>query len=89
MEFKQFESGQFILLILCLCIVPILTGMQIIIILIDKVILLIGLATAQVVSCLDPALTRREKGLVIRERCLGCAESVILKTCKPIRLKVL
>ena len=46
-----------------------------------------GKAIKAVVSCPEPALTRREKGLVTIERYLGCAESAVLLLGKPIRLQ--
>ena len=45
------------------------------------------IAALVLVSCPDPALTRREKGLVTIERYLGCAESAVLLLGKPIRLQ--
>ena len=40
-------------------------------------LLIIKKAREPLVSCPDPTLTRREKGLVTIERYLGCAESAI------------
>ena len=39
--------------------------------------------SCNLVSCPDPALTRREKGLVTIERYLGCAESAVLLSIIP------
>ena len=47
----------------------------------------IPVSLVPIVSCPDPALTRREKGLVTIERYLGCAESAVLLLGKPIRLQ--